>query len=454
MQKRSMKNITFIRLIQIFLLAIVIIVLVMFVAYKEFFKNTVENKALEISTVVKAGLTSHMKAHIMDKRDYFLNEIKSINDINTIHIIRAESVNKQFGKSKLSVEKNYLFIKELKTLTEPSFTWNTQDGIVQAIIPYKASSKGKLNCLACHNAVDGEVLGALEIEMDITSYQSLTATYGYLFIGMLVFFALLIILNIFNFIEKYITKPLSKIVLDGEEAYKNNSTIDINAYEVAELKSLAVNLNDFNQEVLSKEDEIESTLRELMKAMGQVEEIRSKDTKNHTQRVAILSGLIAKEYGLSEGEVDLITLTSPLHDIGKIGICDDILLKPARLTENEYEVMKTHAELGFNVLRHSKRLVLKTAADIAYSHHEKFDGTGYPQGLKAKEIPLFARIVAIVDVLDALLCKRVYKEAWTSDDVKEYIKSQKGKHFDPDLVVIVLKNFEEYSKLVEKMSIK
>lgn len=454
MQKQSIKHITFVRFSQIFLLAIITIVIVMFLAYREFFRVSVENKALEISTVIKAGLTSHMKAGIMDKRDYFLNEIKNINDINSISIVRGDAVNKQFGTSTHSVDSNNISLKALSDLKEPYFEWNNSQGIVKAIIPYRASASGKLNCLQCHIAKDGEVLGALELEMDIKSYQNLTTNYGYVFIGMLLFFALLIILNIFNFMERYIAKPLAKIVLDGEHAYLHNSSIDVAKYEVKELVKLAINLNDFNHDIMDKEEEIEETLRETMLAMGEIEDIRSSETRNHTKRVSKLCGLIAKAHGLSEEEVNLIILTSPLHDIGKIGISDAILLKPGKLTEDEYEIMKTHAELGFNVLRHSERVVLKTAADIAHSHHEKYDGSGYPQGIKGEEIPLFARIVAIVDVLDALLCKRIYKEAWKTQDVYEHITQQSGKHFDPRLARIVLDNFDEYAKVIEDMSVK
>jgi len=173
--------------------------------------------------------------------------------------------------------------------------------------------------------------------------------------------------------------------------------------------------------------------------------------KNHTRRVATLSATIARDYGMSDNDVKLIELTSPLHDIGKIGISDAILHKPGKLTPQEYEIMKTHSVIGYNILNHSKRLALKTAAKIAYGHHEKYDGSGYPQGLKGEDIPIFARIVAIVDVLDALLCARVYKDAWSADEVLAFVIKEKGKHFDPKLVEIVEKNFERYSNLIKSL---
>jgi len=465
MKKRSIKKITFTRLVQIFAVAIFIITFVMFFAYKQFFKYTVENKALEISTVVKAGLTSHMKAGIMDKRDYFLNEIKTINNIKSLYIIRAESISKQFGDSSRESEKNYKEMKNLASLNENSFIWNEQEGYVKAIIPYKANATENLDCLNCHNAQKGETLGALELTLDIKEYQNLTSTYGYLLIGLLVFFAFVIVLIIFNFLEKYLSKPLESIAEDADDAYKNHSSIDINKYEVSELHRLAHNLNDLNEDVIDREmelraknaeleylnSEIESTLRETMIAIGEVEEVRSKDVKNHTRRVALLSATIARDYGLSDNDVKLIELTSPLHDIGKIGISDEILLKPGKLTDEEYETMKTHATLGYNILAHSDRLALKTAAQIAYGHHERYDGKGYPQGLKGDDIPIFARIVAIVDVLDALLCSRVYKDAWSTENVLDHVIKEKGKHFDPKLVDIVENNFEKYSQLIESL---
>ena len=468
MQKRTIKNITFTRLVQIFIIAIITISLIMFFAYKQFFKYTVENKALEISTIVKAGLTSHMKANIMQKRGYFLEEIKETNNIKSLNIIRSQSVIDQFGASTHKSEKSY---KELENSTIPNeahFLWQENKSTVRAIIPYKASSKSKLNCLQCHNAKDGETLGALEIEFDISKYQELTSIYGYLLISLLVFFALIILYFIFKFIEKYLSEPISHIAKEADDAYKSHSDIDTNNYEISELDSLAQNLNDLNHDVLSREkeleiknrelkklnSEIEATLRETMVAIGEIEEVRSNDVKNHTRRVSLLSATIARDYGMSEEDIKLIELTSPLHDIGKIGISDDILLKPDKLTKEEFEIMKTHAKLGYHILNHSKRVALKTAAEIAYGHHEKYNGNGYPQGLKGDEIPIFARIVAIVDVLDALLCRRVYKEAWNTKDVLEFIIQERGQHFDPDLVDIVADNFDKYSSLIDSLVIK
>jgi response regulator RpfG family c-di-GMP phosphodiesterase len=189
-----------------------------------------------------------------------------------------------------------------------------------------------------------------------------------------------------------------------------------------------------------------------MLAVGRIEEVRSEETKLHTKRVSVISTLIARECGLSEEEVNLIELASPLHDIGKVGISDAILNKPATLTEAEFEMMKSHALLGRDILNHSERKLLQTAAIIAYEHHEKYDGTGYPQGLVGEEISIYARIVAIVDVFDALLSKRVYKEKWQLEDVIELLEEESGKHFDPKLVDIIIKNKDEYKRILRELS--
>ena len=456
MQKNSIKNITLKRFIQIFSIGIIATTLLIFLGYRQLFKNTTEDKALDIANLVIAGLTSHMKANIMDKRTYFLDEIKKLNNVNSIHIIRSNSINKQFGAH---------VNKPVSLSSTPNYEWNDIKGSVKATVPYLADSEGTLNCLSCHHVNKGDVLGSIEIDIDINTYQRTILQYSYILLIILSLFALMITFNMFNFMEKYITTPLSKIVIEGRQAYEFHNEIDSKHYTTKEFEEVAENINDFNRDVLAKEkklqekndelkklnDEIELTLKDTMMAMGEIEEIRSHDTKNHTLRVTKLSAIIAKEYGLNEKEIKLIELTSPLHDIGKIGIGDEILLKPGKLTNEEFEIMETHATLGYKVLQHSQREVLKVAATIAYSHHEKYDGTGYPQGLKGEDIPLYARIVAIVDVLDALLSKRIYKEKWSQEKVKNLLLEERSKHFDPILVDIVIKNLPQYAKIIKDL---
>lgn len=193
-----------------------------------------------------------------------------------------------------------------------------------------------------------------------------------------------------------------------------------------------------------KDKELEETQKEIIFTMGAIGETRSKETGNHVKRVAEYSKLLASLYGLSEDECELIKMASPMHDIGKVGIPDNILNKPGGFEPDEWEVMKTHAALGYEMLKYSTRPILKAAAIIANEHHEKIDGSGYPKGLKGNEIHIYGRITAIADVFDALGSDRVYKKAWELDRILGLFEEEKGKHFDVKLVELFLQNLSEF----------
>ena len=204
----------------------------------------------------------------------------------------------------------------------------------------------------------------------------------------------------------------------------------------------------FDNIYLSKE--IIETQKEVIETLGEVVETRSEETANHVRRVSELSYLLATLAGLDEKEAHLVRLASPMHDVGKIGIPDAILLKPGKLTAQEFELIKSHTDVGHQILYKSNRRIIKAAAIVAHQHHEKWDGTGYPQGLKGEDIHIFGRIIGLVDVFDALITKRTYKSAWKSDKVYEYIKESKGKSFDPQLVDQFLENFDDFIAICEK----
>lgn len=189
---------------------------------------------------------------------------------------------------------------------------------------------------------------------------------------------------------------------------------------------------------LALKTELEETQRELVHRLSGAVEARSPETGNHIKRVAEYARLIALGAGLPEEEADLVYHAAPLHDVGKIAVPDNILNKPGRHDEAEREIMKRHADLGFEMLRHSNRDILLAGAFIARDHHEKWDGTGYPRGLKGNQIHLFGRIVALADVFDALLTPRCYKPAWSLSEVLDYIQAEKGSQFDPHLVEVLL----------------
>lgn len=203
-------------------------------------------------------------------------------------------------------------------------------------------------------------------------------------------------------------------------------------------------------EVIALHQELLETQKEIVYAMGEIGETRSKETGDHVRRVAEYSQLLAELAGIDKTEAALIKFASPMHDIGKVAIPDAILKKPGQLNADEFAIMKTHAQIGFELLNHSSRPVLKTAAIIAHQHHEKWNGTGYPQQLAGNDIHIYGRITAVADVFDALSSARVYKKAWPLEKVLLLFKEQRGKHFDPALVDLLVNNLPEFLKIRER----
>jgi two-component system response regulator RpfG len=188
------------------------------------------------------------------------------------------------------------------------------------------------------------------------------------------------------------------------------------------------------KEIYAKTRELRLREQETLLRLAKAGEYRDQETGGHVLRIAQSSRLIAELLGCNEEFCDTIELAAPMHDIGKIGIPDSILLKEGRLNANEAVIMRKHAVMGYNILRDSPSHYLQSGATIAWCHHEWYDGTGYPRQLKADEIPLEARIVAVADVFDALLSKRPYKDPWTVSQAVQHIRSERGQHFDPDCV--------------------
>ncbi|MCK5006853.1 MAG: HD domain-containing protein [Spirochaetales bacterium] len=197
------------------------------------------------------------------------------------------------------------------------------------------------------------------------------------------------------------------------------------------------------------QEEIEATQREIIFTLAETGEMRSKETGYHVKRVAEFSRLFAVKYGMNEEEAELVKLSAPMHDIGKIAIPDSILLKPGKLTPEEWEIMQSHASLGYEMLKHSDRRLLKSAAIIANEHHEKWNGEGYPNGKKGEDIHIYGRITAMSDVFDALGNERVYKPAWELDRIVKLFKEEKGHQFDPKLVKVFLEGLDDFVKIKE-----
>ena len=203
-------------------------------------------------------------------------------------------------------------------------------------------------------------------------------------------------------------------------------------------------------ELMELNKAIEETQSEVIYAMGEIGETRSKETGNHVKRVALYSKELALLYGLNQEDVDTLQMASPMHDIGKVGIADSILNAPRKLTKDEFEIMKTHAELGYKMLKKSNKTILQAAAIVAYEHHEKWDGSGYPNGKSKEDIHIYGRITAVADVFDALGSNRVYKKAWKLEDILELFRNESAKHFDPKLVELFLNNLDIFLKIRDK----
>lgn len=224
----------------------------------------------------------------------------------------------------------------------------------------------------------------------------------------------------------FLTKPIDKTELLSR--VKNMLALR------SSQKKLANHAEWLADEVRKATEEILAREREIVFRLSRAAEYRDPETGAHIMRMAHYSKHIAQNLGLSQADQDLILEAAPMHDIGKVGIADGILLKPGKLFPEEFEIMKRHAQIGHDILAGSASCTLQTGAEIALTHHEKFDGTGYPNGLSGEGIPFFGRIVAVADVFDALTSERPYKPAWDMERATALIREGAGSHFDPGCV--------------------
>ncbi len=240
-------------------------------------------------------------------------------------------------------------------------------------------------------------------------------------------------------VNDFLTKPIDRYEF---EARFNNMVM------------LRRHQQDLKARTLLLESEIENaTLKicereqETIMRLANAAEHRDPETGAHIMRMAHYSKLIAAQLQLSKEEQQTIFMAAPMHDVGKVGISDTILLKPGRLTSEEFNKIKTHTEIGFRILADSPSELLQCAALIARSHHEKYDGSGYPRGLAGEDIPLVGRICAVADVFDALTTERPYKSAWTVDEAFASLRKGRGSHFDPQCVDAFLNSREEIMQI-------
>lgn len=245
---------------------------------------------------------------------------------------------------------------------------------------------------------------------------------------------------------------LSKPIYDMKILSHKISMLEENARLVRENRLHRENLERLVEqkttEMQQLSQEIIDTQKEIVAKLGDVIETRSNETGNHVRRVAHISSLLAVKYGFDPIEAETLRMASPLHDVGKVGIPDGILNKPGKLTDAEFEQIKTHTTIGYNMLKESKQPIIQAAAIISLQHHEYWNGGGYPQGLQGEDIHIYGRITAIADVYDALRQKREYKESWSQEKTLEFIKKNSGVMFDPKLVELFLQSIPELEEIL------
>jgi len=215
------------------------------------------------------------------------------------------------------------------------------------------------------------------------------------------------------------------------------------SHNITSKKSLEIS----QKEIEKLNEEILDTQKEVVFRVGSIAEARSKETGMHVKRVAEYSKLLATLLGLSEEESEILKMASPMHDIGKVAIPDNILNKAGKLTKEEFEIMKTHSQIGYDMIKSSDKPILQAASIIALQHQEKYNGTGYPHSLKGEEIHIYGRITAVADVFDALGSARCYKEAWEDEEIFKLLKKEKGEHFDPKLIDLFFDNLDKFLKI-------
>ncbi|WP_424687911.1 MAG: HD domain-containing phosphohydrolase [Halarcobacter ebronensis] len=384
-----------------------------------------------------------------------LAQITSLFENSLIKVFEYKDFDKRFEDNIYNINKEFYRIKDLLTLfiSAKEQMLREQEKLATLLMERSTTNTELVEKIKNLNQISEK------IEEDILSHSdfiSKTTTSVIIVVGVISLFLIFLAAStliyrinfpldfIINYIEKIRNnkKGLSSklpIVIDDEFGKLSKS-----------FNSMTRTISKNIKEIQSLNKEIEDTQKEVILTMGAIGETRSKETGNHVKRVAEYSKILAIKYGLDENEANLLKEASPMHDIGKVGIPDRVLKKPAKLNDEEWEIMKGHAQLGYEMLKHSNRKILKAAAIVAKEHHEKWDGSGYPNGLKGEEIHIYGRITAVADVFDALGSDRCYKKAWPLEEILDLFKKERGKHFDPKLVDLLFENIDEVVYIRDK----
>lgn len=427
-----------------------------------------EDSGLQLARYIRTELNNHLVRIILRTGqpgqapehkvvvEYDINDYKEKTELTTqkLHTTLVTTLRSFRDMSTIEVNRRSLkkIVESSATLFEAQSISNFTAGVLAQIISLLNMNP---------NAPSSNVSGLAVTKKNLTDFQVLAATGTYKsLIGQTIIPRIFSIprddiMNAFNqkqslyFHDRFIIYFCSKqgsenvLYLDGIPSLSiwDQDLIEIFCTNV----SVAFDNIYLNQEV-------EDTQKEILFTLGEVAEARSQETGNHVKRVAEMAKLLALQYGLSPEEAESLRLAAPIHDVGKLAIPDAILNKPGKLTAEEFTIMKTHSPIGYEMLKNSKRSILKLGALIALQHHERYDGAGYPQGLAGEEIHIYGRIVALADVFDALNSTRVYKRTWPLDDILAYIREQRGAHFDPKLVDIFMDNLDEILLICKRLA--
>ncbi|WP_457748670.1 HD domain-containing phosphohydrolase [Sulfurimonas sp.] len=390
---------------------------------------------LDKNHTIIASSDMHMIAKKFHQEPFFSVPVHSTFDDKTIATLVLDFSLKNLKKFFTNAEDRYYYIvlNNNKTLYKEKHFNNAID--VKLPLPTKKNI-------------------TIVLEQNQNKFLTALKHYEYMFLAAFIF-GILIITSVALYMINRLIRPileLSSLVayITQTKDYSKSVQVDTND-EIGKLakafNNMLFGIYQAQKENKKLTQEIESTQKEVVFTMGAIGESRSKETGNHVKRVAEYSRLLALFYGLSEKEAEMLKQASPMHDIGKVAIPDAVLNKPGRFNAEERAIMDTHAELGYQMLHHSQRPLLQAAAIVAYEHHEKWDGSGYPRGLQGENIHIYGRITALADVFDALGSDRVYKKAWDDERIFTLFREERAKHFDPKLIDIFFENLEKFLEI-------
>jgi HD-GYP domain-containing protein (c-di-GMP phosphodiesterase class II) len=276
------------------------------------------------------------------------------------------------------------------------------------------------------------------LDVDATMVEAAQVNY----IVMAAFSALLCSLSIIYFVRRAMT-PLKSVISDmGNIINTRDFSRRVEPFQNDEIGELASEFNLMSEYLDRAGTEVKNREQETLDVLSKASDLKDPETDKHTTRVGLYASFLSELRGDTADEIDMIRWAAPLHDVGKLGTPDKLLLKTGRLTDSERQEMMTHAQMGHDILIGFKSPMLRAGAVIAISHHERWNGTGYPNGLKGDEIPITGRITGLVDVFDALTTERPYKKAWTPQEALDQIKKSSGSDFDPEIVEIFVDRFD------------